>query len=179
MEVRPDIGTTKKATQAARPRAWTCWMTNTKERARGSPHVHGLAWLPDAPDVERLLSTSDDTELQAAKEEITQYADSLISTLNPAVRPDGSDLDDAPQAKTDPHICNASYSDITDFDKDLADLVATCQRHTRCSPSYCLRTKNGRQECRFGYPKPLQATATKSSNYVSTSFTLNVEITLG
>ena len=28
-------------------------------------------------------------------------------------------------------------------------------------------------------PKPLQATATKSSNYVSTSFTLNVEITLG
>ena len=43
------------------------------------------------------------------------------------------------------------------FDQDLADLVATCQRHTRCSPAYCLRTKNGRQQCRFGYPKPLQA----------------------
>ena len=124
---------------------------------RGSPHVHGLAWLPDAPDVEKLLSTSDDTELQEAKMEITQYADSLVSTNNPAVLPDGSNLDDAPQPKTDPHVCNKPYTEVTDFDQDLADLVATCQRHTRCSPAYCLRTKNGRQQCRFGYPKPLQA----------------------
>ena len=48
------------------------------------------------------------------------------------------------------------YGDIQDFDEDLADLVATCQRHTRCSAAYCLRTKHGKQECRFGYPKPLQ-----------------------
>ena len=48
------------------------------------------------------------------------------------------------------------YGEIQDFDTDLADLVATCQRHTRCSAAYCLRTRNGRQECRFGYPKPLQ-----------------------
>ena len=35
-------------------------------------------------------------------------------------------------------------------------MVATCQRHTCCSAAYCLRTKHGKQECRFGYPKPLQ-----------------------
>ena len=48
------------------------------------------------------------------------------------------------------------YGDIQDFDQDLTDLIATCQRHTRCSVAYCLRTRNGRQECHFGYPKPLQ-----------------------
>ena len=124
---------------------------------RGSPHVHGLAWLPDAPDADKLLSTTDETELQALKDEMIHYADTLISTCNPAVLPDGSNLAYAPYPKTDPHVCNTAYSDVTDFEEDLADLVATCQRHTRCSPAYCLRTKNGQQYCRFGYPKPLQA----------------------
>lgn len=69
--------------------------------------------------------------------------------------PDGSNIDDAPSPKVDPHICNKSYLDVTDFDEDLSDLIATCQRHTRCSEAYCLRTRNGRQQCRFGYPKEL------------------------
>ena len=121
---------------------------------RGSPHVHGLAWLPNAPDVEQLLSSPDTSD--AVKEEITRFADGIISTCNPAILPDGSNIDNAPAPKTDPHVCNQVYGDIQDLDKDLADLVATCQRHTRCSAAYCLRTRNGRQECRFGYPKPLQ-----------------------
>jgi len=45
---------------------------------------------------------------------------------------------------------------IDNHQQDLSDLIATCQRHTRCSPAYCLRTKNGVQQCRFHYPKPLQ-----------------------
>ena len=121
---------------------------------RGSPHVHGLAWLPNAPDVEQLLSSPDTTD--TVKADITRYADSIVSTCNPAILPDGSNVDDAPAPKTDPHVCNQVYGEIQDFNTDLADLVATCQRHTRCSAAYCLRTRNGRQECRFGYPKPLQ-----------------------
>ena len=121
---------------------------------RGSPHVHGLAWLPNAPDVTQLLSSPDTTD--AVKAEITRYADGIVSTCNPAVLPDGSNLDNVPAPKTDPHVCNQVYGNIQDFDQDLADLVATCQRHTRCSAAYCLRTRNGKQECRFGYPKPLQ-----------------------
>ena len=121
---------------------------------RGSPHVHGLAWLPNAPDVEQLLSSPDTTD--TVKAEITRYADGIVSTCNPAVLPDGSNVDDAPAPKTDPHVCNKVYGEIQDFNTDLADLVATCQHHTRCSAAYCLRTRNGRQECRFGYPKPLQ-----------------------
>ena len=123
---------------------------------RGSPHVHGLAWLPNAPDVENLLSSSPDL-VESTKEKIIEYADKIISTINPAVLPDGSNVSDAPPAKVDPHICNKPYSQVTDTHEDLTDLIATCQRHTRCSESYCLRTRNGKQECRFGYPIDLQA----------------------
>ena len=119
---------------------------------RSSPHIHGLAWLPDTPDVEKLC----DGASEALHTDIIRHADQLVSTTNPALLPDGSDIADAPAPKVDPHICNKAYGDIQDFDQDLADLVATCQRHTRCSASYCLRTKHGKQQCRFGYPKPLQ-----------------------
>ena len=80
----------------------------------------------------------------------------VVSTINPAVLQDGSNVDEAPPPKTNPHICNRSYLEVEDFDLDLADLIATCQRHTRCSAAYCLRTRNGQQKCRFGYPKRLQ-----------------------
>ena len=119
---------------------------------RGSPHVNGLAWLPNTPDVEQLGNGASET----FKEEIIKHADLLVSTTNPAVFPDGSNIVDPPTPKVHPHICNKAYGDIQDLDQDLADLVATCQRHTRCSASYCLRTNHGKQECRFGYPKPLQ-----------------------
>ena len=59
-------------------------------------------------------------------------------------------------AKTNPHICSKPYSEIEDYHQDLSDLIATCQRHTRCSAAYCLCTSHGVQKCRFGYPKPLQ-----------------------
>ncbi len=42
-------------------------------------------------------------------------------------------IPEAPRAQVDPHICNKAYKDVVDFDEDLAQLVATSQRHTRCS----------------------------------------------
>ena len=125
---------------------------------RGSPHVHGLAWLADAPDVlQALSSTASETELHVA----TAYIDSIISTTNPAVARDGNDISNAPQPQVNPHVCNKPYSAVQDLQQDLIELVATCQRHTRCSPSYCLRHKrSGPLECRFGYPKPLQPATT-------------------
>ena len=123
---------------------------------RGSPHVYGLAWLSGASDVEQIVADGTDT----AKEELIRYVDKIVTTLNPAILPDGSNSHDAPTPKTSPHICNKSYAKIEDFNQDLTDLVATCQRHTRCSAAYCLRTSNGQQKCRFGYPKPLQPETT-------------------
>ena len=123
---------------------------------RGSPHVHGVAWLPNAPDVEQLLRSADDSISQ----EVIQYANRVVTTINPAVAADGSDINDAPGPVTDPHICNKRYCDVEDRADDLSQLIATCQRHTRCSEAYCLRTRHGKQECRFGYPKPLQPETT-------------------
>ena len=68
---------------------------------------------------------------------------------------DGSNQINAPMPQTNLHICNLSYNDIEDYEQDLIQLIAACQCHTRCSTAYCLKTKNGQQSCRFGYPKPL------------------------
>ena len=92
-------------------------------------------------------------DCDSLEEDIIRQADQLVSTVNPALLPDGSNITDAPTPKV---VCNKVYGDIHDLDEDLADLVVTCQRHTRCSAAYCLRTKHGMQECRFGYPKPLR-----------------------
>ena len=126
---------------------------------RGSPHVHGLAWLPDAPNVEQALASSDASS-EAARKALIEHVDSIVTSTNPAILPDGSNADDAPLPSTNPHVCNLPYTEVEDFKQDLACLIATCQRHTRCSAAYCLRTQNGQQKCRFGYPKPLQPEST-------------------
>ena len=123
---------------------------------RGSPHIHGVAWLCNAPNVEHALQDDD----ASSKHRLFDFIDSLVCTHNPGILPDGSNLDNAPSASIDPHVCSRPYSQIEDHNTDLIELVATCQRHTRCSTSYCLRTKHGKQECRFGYPKPLQEQTT-------------------
>ena len=123
---------------------------------RGSPHVHGLAWLTNAPNVEEIMQSSNNTR----KEELITFIDSLVSTTNPAVLSDGSNLENIPVPVVNPHVCARLYSQIEDYQQDLIELIATCQRHTRCSTSYCLRTKEGQQVCRFGYPKPMQQQTT-------------------
>ncbi len=124
---------------------------------RGSPHVHGLAWLPSAPDAEKLLTCDSSSQLLDSVDGVIAYVDELVSTMNPGIPADGSNMHNVvPQPKTNPHVCNRSYGEVTDMGEDLVDLIATCQRHTRCSTSYCLKKKKGKQECRFGFPKPLQ-----------------------
>ena len=53
-----------------------------------------------------------DSATESLKEEIISHADQLVSTINPAVLPDGSNISNAPAAKVDPHICNRRYGDI-------------------------------------------------------------------
>ena len=79
---------------------------------------------PDTPHVEQLLHGDSDR----LKEDIIQQADQLVSTVNPAVLPDGSNITDAPPPKIDPHICNKVYGDIQDLNEDLADHTSA----TRC-----------------------------------------------
>ena len=62
--------------------------------------------------------------MESTKEKIIEYADKIISTINTAVLPDGSNVSHAPPPKVDPHVCNKSYSQVTDTQKDLSDLIA-------------------------------------------------------
>ncbi len=113
---------------------------------RGSPHVHGLAWLSGAPDIEGIFNNS--TTSESVKQETIQYINSVVTTVNPSIQLDGSNPHNALPPQTDPHVCNKPYIEVEDKQQDLAELIATCQRHTRCSASYCLRTKEGKQQCR-------------------------------
>ena len=106
-----------------------------------------------APNVEEVLKSEN-------LDELIECINKTVTTVNPAVLPDGSNVSDAPLPKTNPHVCNKEYHEVEDYQQDLNDLIATCQRHTRCSAAYCLRTKNGVQQCRFGYPKPMQPSTT-------------------
>ena len=113
-------------------------------------------WLPNAPHIEQEFASGNaDT---VTTNNIIQYIDSVVTTSNHAMQSGSVDPSCPPQ--TNPHVCNKAFSQVTDYEQDLAELIATCQRHTRCSPAYCLRTKNGKQACRFGYPKPLQEKTT-------------------
>lgn len=124
----------------------------------GSPHVHSLPWLPNAPDIET-INTSAET-----KPQLIEFIDSIIGTINPAIDIDGYNQNSAPMPQTNPHICNISYN-VENYEQDLVHLIATCQPHTRCSPAYCLRTKNGQQVCHFGYLKPLQRETVINEEY--------------
>ena len=86
-----------------KPFMWASWMLLATGCGLNGNTVVVLMYIiwhgyQNAPDVEKLLSPSDNSD--AAKEVITQYADSMVSTLNPGVLPDGSNQADAPAPKT-------------------------------------------------------------------------------
>ena len=60
---------------------------------RGSPHVHGIAWFAD---VQHLLAAEDYSDLIGGVENVTSYADSIVSTINPVILTDGSNAENAP-----------------------------------------------------------------------------------
>ncbi|RHZ79386.1 hypothetical protein Glove_147g55 [Diversispora epigaea] len=76
--------------------------------------------------------------------EVVQYLNSLVTTINPGL--------DTPIPNR--HSYQKRREEINDILDDYIELVNKLQRHTRCSPSYCLRVnRSGQQFCRFGFPK--------------------------
>ena len=57
---------------------------------RGSLHVHGLAWLPNAPDAEKLLSCDESSQFLDVVEHVISYVDQIVSTMNPGIPADGN-----------------------------------------------------------------------------------------
>ena len=102
--------------------------------------MHDLALLYDAPSIKQGIIPE-----ASALQEITRCVDEVVSTVNPAKNEDGSNASDAPLPQADPHVRNKSLTEIENYKEDLKEMIATCQRHTSCSPSYYLKTKHGQQ----------------------------------
>ena len=77
----------------------------------------------NAPNVEWLLKTTDDIE---SVKEIIQYANKVVTTINPAFAPDSSNVEGAPPPVTQPHICNKSHLKVEEDHEHLSQLIATC-----------------------------------------------------
>jgi hypothetical protein len=106
---------------------------------RGSPHVHGLIWLPNAPDI---------SNPQITDKEITDFVDKYISTVNPGVGPGEVWAANYSQHR---HPSEVAFKDVLDHIKDRAVLVNFLVRHSKCITGRCL--KDGK--CRFHFPKKL------------------------
>ena len=80
-----------------------------------------------------------------------RYVDWLVTTFN-------EELPDESWRIPQPHPSAVTATTVENRDIDYHRLVNTVERHTRCSPAYCLRRKRMDMlaECRFGFPKPTQ-----------------------
>jgi hypothetical protein len=104
--------------------------------------VHGIGKKKNAPTLEWKQIKEDENKMN----EIIQYLDSLVTTINPGL--------DMPIPER--HPCQKKSNELNDDQQDYINLINKLQRHTRCSPAYCLRiNREGKQICRFGYPKEI------------------------
>lgn len=108
---------------------------------RGSPHIHGLFWIENAPDVREFHSMS-----QPQLVEVKKFYDNLVSAWNPDPK--------CEPAQKHPARLFGSEIGMND-DKQLAQLLNRFQRHT-CSQAYCVRGSGADAKCRFKYPKDIQ-----------------------
>ncbi|KAK3918035.1 ATP-dependent DNA helicase, partial [Frankliniella fusca] len=124
---------------------------------RGSPHVHGLFWFEHAlRNVEELLNGTEEEKLI-----VKTYFEGLISAVIP-----NRNVEIASR-----HPCEVRFGEVEDAETDISQLLLKVQRHTTCSPGYCLRLNKQRETvCRFHFPFDINEAAElklndKSGNY--------------
>ncbi|KAK3932747.1 52 kDa repressor of the inhibitor of the protein kinase [Frankliniella fusca] len=103
---------------------------------RGSPNVHGVLWLQDAPDVLNIEQIDSDLATN-----IANYFGNLVCTEHP----------NPMQEQAIQHPCRIRLCEVENRDQDLAELVSKVQMHSKCTANYCIRDVN--KGCRFGFPK--------------------------
>ena|SRR6266498_3375853 len=76
--------------------------------------------------------------------DVIQYIDSIITTINPGIS----------VSIPEKHPYQKHSSEIDDSTQNYIELINKLQRHKKCSPSYCIHVnRKGQQVCKFGYPK--------------------------
>jgi hypothetical protein len=114
-------------------------------QSRGSPHVHGVVWLPDGVDLR-------DSSLTAGR--FRQFVDKYVTCWNTGMV-DGEIAVSTPQTDGVEIPASLKVCEIADNNLDLAVMVNMSLRHTRCG-KYCQKTVDNHSFCRFKYPRELQ-----------------------
>ena len=94
---------------------------------RGSPHVHGVAWLPNAPDAEPIMESPDDHA--AARDELLCHVDQVVCTVHPAVLPEAATKRSRATEHEEDDVHAAKRPCKTR--EDIIDSVELMVRHTR------------------------------------------------
>lgn len=154
-----------------------------ENQGRGTIHVHMMTKLNHDPDLVKLckkawkakkarlkLEKNNNTlnreqlvrlhqiikEGDEAKIKVIRYVDSIITTTNP-LNAERRAMFKA--GKGVQHVCAKRIDGILDeetkMDDDYAEVINSVQRHRRHT-NYCLKVKNNKQYCRFGYPMKLE-----------------------
>ena len=91
-------------------------------QSRGSPHIHGVLWQEDAPDMNEENFSEETIEI------IKTYFDKFCTAFNPSFTIDPM------------NPCEQKFSDIPAYEKeqDLINLINRVQRHTQ-HENHCLR----------------------------------------
>jgi hypothetical protein len=116
---------------------------------RGSGHLHCLLWTESAPPLDPL---TDEQRTMFA-----EYWGQRVTAWNP-------DQLRRPDAR---NPASLAPTDVENTSDQFAAFLNRLQLHSKCRPSYCLRTKDGVTSCRFFYPRPLtlRPVVTKEVNH--------------
>ncbi|XP_059064420.1 uncharacterized protein LOC131856594 [Cryptomeria japonica] len=109
---------------------------------RGSAHIHGFLWLPQAPNIDNLDSSNHES-IQSVKNLFDQY----ITTWNPRTEVDHLNKQYIP-AISNPCLSNTGVISRSEPCTDYTELVNVVQCHMKCLEYTCLK-KNSTLKCRY------------------------------
>lgn len=121
---------------------------------RGSPHIHGLLWVADVPDIIHL------SETEEGRAQLAEYVDLHISAHSVPLGEDGNCLCGRHNMSGTPHevdilaVCPEISPEDVQFQCEIGRIVDRVQEH-RCAAGSSCREKKG--TCRFDFPKPLRS----------------------
>ncbi|XP_057840719.2 uncharacterized protein LOC131050534 [Cryptomeria japonica] len=125
---------------------------------RGSAHIHGFLWLPQAPDIGKLQCNN----IQSVQNALA-YIDKYVSAWNPR----SLELRNQVFHRSivdDPCLMDTSMIVSSDPSIDYCELANHVQRHTKCTIQTCLRRKGTSLVCHYKAPWSIKEKSSLSND---------------